>query len=121
MTTAATRSLEIALSGVTPNSRISMGVMSAPPPAPVMPTSNPMTALPRTMYGSMCMPTPQVVYQVGAEYPHKYAVTELIKKGVAQPRTLLLSSRRSQFSLCLAPRDLRGQLFFVEEHSRRPS
>ena len=49
ITTAATRSLEIAVAGVTPKSRISIGVMSAPPPAPVMPTSSPMTALPRTM------------------------------------------------------------------------
>ena len=54
ITTAATRSLEIAAAGVTPNSRISIGVISAPPPAPVMPTSSPMIALPRTMYGSMC-------------------------------------------------------------------
>ena len=51
MSTAATRSLEIALDGVTPKSRISIGVISAPPPAPVMPTSRPMTAEPRTMYG----------------------------------------------------------------------
>ena len=55
ITTAATRSLEIACEGVTPNSRISIGVISAPPPAPVMPTRKPTTALPSTMYGSMCM------------------------------------------------------------------
>ena len=55
ITTAATRSLEIAAEGVTPNSRISIGVISAPPPAPVMPTRNPMIALPRTMYGSTCI------------------------------------------------------------------
>src|SRR5437763_17171858 len=55
MVTAATRSLEIAAAGLTPNSRISIGVISAPPPAPVMPTRKPMMALPRTMYGSMCM------------------------------------------------------------------
>src|SRR5439155_4502987 len=55
ITTAATRSLEIAVDGVTPNSRISIGVISAPPPAPVIPTSSPMIAAPRTMYGSMCM------------------------------------------------------------------
>ena len=41
ISTAATRSLEIAVDGVTPNSRISIGVMSAPPPAPVRPTSKP--------------------------------------------------------------------------------
>src|SRR5579884_1141213 len=55
MTTAATRSLEMALDGLTLNSRISIGVISAPPPAPVMPTRKPMMALPRTMNGSMCM------------------------------------------------------------------
>ena len=49
ITTAATRSLEIAVDGLTPKSRISIGVISAPPPAPVMPTSRPMIALPRTM------------------------------------------------------------------------
>ena len=49
ITTAATKSLEIAVEGVIPNRRISIGVISAPPPAPVMPTSNPMIALPRTM------------------------------------------------------------------------
>src|SRR5271170_429737 len=61
MTTAATRSLEIAADGVTPNSRISIGVISAPPPAPVTPTRNPTMALPRTMYGSICtaFPLPQ--------------------------------------------------------------
>src|SRR5205823_5114264 len=37
------------------NRRISIGVISAPPPAPVIPTSSPMIAAPRTMYGSMCM------------------------------------------------------------------
>src|SRR5271169_915947 len=59
ITTAATRSLEIAADGVTPNSRISIGVISAPPPAPVIPTRNPITALPRTMYGSTCIATPE--------------------------------------------------------------
>jgi hypothetical protein len=49
ISTAATRSLEIAAEGCTPNSRISMGVISAPPPAPVSPTSSPTTALPSTM------------------------------------------------------------------------
>ena len=53
MTTAATRSLEMAVDGLIPKIRISMGVISAPPPAPVMPTRKPTTALPRTMYGSM--------------------------------------------------------------------
>jgi len=48
ITTAATRSLEIAVDGVTPNKRISIGVISAPPPAPVIPTSSPTTALPNT-------------------------------------------------------------------------
>src|SRR5580700_9358830 len=55
ITTAATRSLEIAFDGVTLNSRISIGVISAPPPAPVIPTRKPMMALPRTMYGSTCI------------------------------------------------------------------
>ena len=49
MSTAATRSLEMAVEGLTPKSRISIGVISAPPPAPVMPTSRPTMALPRTM------------------------------------------------------------------------
>ena len=49
MTTAATRSLEMAVDGLTPKRRMSMGVISAPPPAPVRPTRKPMTALPRTM------------------------------------------------------------------------
>ena len=48
ITTAATRSLEIAADGLTLNSRISIGVISAPPPAPVSPTSSPTTALPST-------------------------------------------------------------------------
>jgi hypothetical protein len=38
----------MAAAGFTENSRISIGVISAPPPAPVSPTSNPTTALPRT-------------------------------------------------------------------------
>src|SRR5215468_4399560 len=50
MNTAATRSLEMAAAGLTENSRMSIGVISAPPPAPVSPTSNPTTALPRTTY-----------------------------------------------------------------------
>ena len=53
MSTAATRSLEIAVDGLTPKNRISIGVINAPPPAPVMPTRKPTTALPRTMYGSI--------------------------------------------------------------------
>jgi len=39
----------MALGAFTPKSKISIGVISAPPPAPVMPTSNPTTALPSTM------------------------------------------------------------------------
>src|SRR6478752_3348684 len=54
ISTAATRSLEIAADGLTPNRRISIGVISAPPPAPVIPTRKPITALPRTMNGSTC-------------------------------------------------------------------
>src|SRR6201985_3905143 len=50
ITTAATRSLEMAAAGLTENSRISIGVISAPPPAPVSPTSKPTTALPMTTY-----------------------------------------------------------------------
>jgi hypothetical protein len=48
---AATKSLEIAVEGFTANRRISIGVMSEPPPAPVTPTGKPTMALPRTMYG----------------------------------------------------------------------
>ena len=55
ITTAATRSLEIAEDGFTPKSRMSIGVIRAPPPAPVSPTSRPTTALPRTMKGSRCI------------------------------------------------------------------
>jgi hypothetical protein len=36
----------MAAAGLTENSRMSIGVISAPPPAPVSPTSNPTTALP---------------------------------------------------------------------------
>jgi hypothetical protein len=53
MKTAATRSLEIAVDGLTLNKRISIGVINAPPPAPVSPTRNPTTALPSTIYGSI--------------------------------------------------------------------
>jgi hypothetical protein len=49
ITTAATRSLEMAAVGVMPNMKISIGVISAPPPAPVSPTSSPTMALPSTM------------------------------------------------------------------------
>ena len=55
MKTAATRSLEIAVDGLTPKIKINMGVIRAPPPAPVSPTRKPTTALPRTMYGSIPM------------------------------------------------------------------
>jgi hypothetical protein len=55
ISTAATRSLEIAVDGLTPKIRISIGVISAPPPAPVRPTSRPTIALPMMMYGSTCM------------------------------------------------------------------
>ena len=48
ITTAATRSLEMAAAGFTENSRISIGVIRAPPPALVRPTSRPTTALPMT-------------------------------------------------------------------------
>ena len=66
MATAATRSLDIADDGFTLNSRISIGVMSAPPPAPVSPTRNPTTALPRTMYESMCIVPPRSLNQCSA-------------------------------------------------------
>ena len=49
MKTAATRSLEMAVDGSTLNKRISIGVINAPPPAPVSPTRKPTTALPKTM------------------------------------------------------------------------
>jgi hypothetical protein len=53
--TAATRSLEMAEEGLMPNSKISIGVINAPPPAPVSPTSSPTTALPRTIKGLRCI------------------------------------------------------------------
>jgi len=43
----------MAVDGLTLNKRMSMGVINAPPPAPVKPTRNPTTALPRMMYGLM--------------------------------------------------------------------
>jgi hypothetical protein len=49
MKTAATKSLEIAVDGFTLNNKISMGVINAPPPAPVRPTKRPTTELPSTM------------------------------------------------------------------------
>ena len=49
MRTAATRSLEIAVDGLMPNTMMSIGVMSAPPPAPVIPTRSPTIALPIAM------------------------------------------------------------------------
>ena len=58
MKTAATRSLEMAADGLIPKRRMSIGVISAPPPAPVSPTRNPTTALPNTMYGSMFIDMP---------------------------------------------------------------
>ena len=66
--TAATRSLAIAVEGFTPKRRISIGVISAPPPAPVMPTRKPTMALPRMMYGSTCIslsPAPRVLRSAG--------------------------------------------------------
>jgi hypothetical protein len=55
---AATKSLEIAVEGFTANRRINIGVMSAPPPAPVIPTSKPTMALPRMMSGFTFMAPP---------------------------------------------------------------
>jgi hypothetical protein len=40
---------------LTLNGRIKIGVISAPPPAPVMPTRKPTTALPEDYAGSTCM------------------------------------------------------------------
>ena len=48
MNSAAMRSEAIAADGVTPKSSTSIGVINAPPPIPVRPTSRPTTALPRT-------------------------------------------------------------------------
>ena len=60
---------QIAVEGFTPNTRISIGVMSAPPPAPVMPTRNPTIALPRMMYGSTCT-IASVTYRIqNVNYP----------------------------------------------------
>ncbi len=39
----------MAVEGLTEKRRISIGVIRAPPPAPVTPTSKPITALPKTM------------------------------------------------------------------------
>src|ERR1700687_3700975 len=55
MKSAATRADEIAADAATPKSSTSIGVISAPPPRPVMPTRKPTTALPRTRYMSRCM------------------------------------------------------------------
>ena len=48
MTSDATRSLDTAVSGSTPNTRTSSGVMSAPPPMPVRPTTKPTPSPPST-------------------------------------------------------------------------
>src|ERR1700733_10697933 len=64
ITTAATRSLEMAAAGLTENSRMSIGVISAPPPAPVSPTSSPTTALPRTTYRLRPIHAPSAVRHI---------------------------------------------------------
>ena len=55
MNSAAMRSEEIAAEGAIPKIKTSIGVMSAPPPNPVMPTRKPTTALPMTRYMSICI------------------------------------------------------------------
>src|ERR1041384_6807412 len=64
MNTAATRSLEMAAAGLTENSKMSIGVIRAPPPAPVSPTSSPTTALPRTTYRLSPIRAPSAVYHI---------------------------------------------------------
>lgn len=53
MTADVTMSLETAASGLTPKKNTSIGVMRAPPPIPVRPTTNPTTAPPTTNPTSM--------------------------------------------------------------------
>ena len=53
-----------AVEGLIPKSRISMGVISAPPPAPVNPTRNPTMGLPMTEYvGATCTATSFLIPQ----------------------------------------------------------
>src|SRR3954471_18099181 len=54
MITAATRSLDTAASGSTLNSSTSIGVISAPPPMPVRPTTKPTTTPASATSGSRC-------------------------------------------------------------------
>ena len=54
ITTAATRSLETAASGCTPNRITRIGVMSAPPPMPVRPTTTPTIRPARLIQRSRC-------------------------------------------------------------------
>ena len=65
ITALATRSLETAVSGGTPNSRTSTGVISAPPPIPVSPTTIPTPAAARARVQSM----PQPIRSSGSQPP----------------------------------------------------
>src|SRR5947209_8724982 len=56
VTAAYERSVPTAVTGLTPNTMIKSGVISDPPPTPVMPTSSPTQAPKKTMAGSMSRP-----------------------------------------------------------------
>ncbi len=58
ITTAATRSLETAASGSMPNPITRIGVMSAPPPMPVSPTTMPTMRPARAIARSRCTRLP---------------------------------------------------------------
>jgi hypothetical protein len=53
VTAAYARSVPIAVTGFTPNTRISSGVISEPPPMPVIPTKMPTPSPNRMMSGSI--------------------------------------------------------------------
>lgn len=55
MIAAATRSLETAVSGGTPKSTVSIGVIRAPPPMPVRPTMTDTSSAPAAIVKSKCI------------------------------------------------------------------
>ena len=77
ITTAATRSLEIAVDGLIPKSRISIGVIRAPPPAPVKPTRKPTTGAPE--------------HDIGINLHDPYLITEIDGMATERPRALATS------------------------------
>src|SRR5579875_1093143 len=65
MTSVATRSEEIAVASGTPNKIVNIGVIKAPPPAPVRPTRKPTPAAARIMYPSKRPDSLQQIFMIG--------------------------------------------------------